>query len=185
MRLNSALVAGCFGLLALATASAQPAPAPDNHPPVTAAPGRQLSFEQSGIRLDLGAVVFGQGGASMTLIVTNENSTPVYFAALSGRKASGLQAVLSDESGTVCIASSSPAAIAELPHLAREPKPQVASMTTIPARSRMNAVFRFSDCRISRGAVSFSGEFALSRDGRIAELVTVPFWGIAPKAASR
>ena len=145
-----------------------------------------MTYAQSGVRLSLGALVLGQRKDAMTLIIENDRDAPVHFAALTGRTASGVsQAVLSDNSGTACMAEASPTGIAEIQHLAQVPKPQLASMTTIPPRSRMNAVFRFDGCHLSGAPVSFAGEFALSTNGRDAELVTVPFWGIVPKTAAR
>ena len=122
----------------------------------------------------------------MTLIVENDRDAPVHFAALYGRTTSGAaQAVLSDTNGNACMVDSTPVGIAVIPHLAQAPKPPVASMTTIPSRSRMNAVFRFTGCRLSDTPLSFAGEFALSTNGNEVELVTVPFWGIAPKTTDR
>jgi hypothetical protein len=93
--------------------------------------------------------------------------------------------VLSDNSGAACMAQTNPVGITEIPHLAQMPKPPIASMTTIPPRSRMNAVFQFQGCHLSGTPLSFAGEFALSTNGQDADLVTVPFWGIAPRTPDR
>jgi len=183
MTLKSALAAAYGGFLAFSIpAYGQTAPPAGQAP--AAAPERQLTFTESGIRLSLGALVLGQPKNAMTLIIENNREAPVHFAALTGRTASGVsQAVLSDNNGTACMAEANPTGIAEIQHLAQAPKPPITSMTTIPPRSRMNAIFRFAGCHPSGTPLSFAGEFALSTNGRDAELVTVPFWGIVPKPA--
>lgn len=184
MTLKSARTAASGGFLAVAIAThalaASPAAAQSPGP----TPERQLTYDQSGIRLSLGALVIGQPKVVVTLVVENDRDAPIHFAALSGRTMSGLsQAVLSDNAGTACMAEANPTGIAEIAHLAQAPRPPTASMTTIPPRSRMNAVFRFAGCHLSGASLSFAGEFALSTNARDAELVTVPFWGIMPTPA--
>jgi hypothetical protein len=153
--------------------------------PPASVPEHQTTFDQAGVRLSLQTALVGQNQSSATLTIENGRAAPVHFAALTGRKASGSQAVLSDGTGTACVAEFNPVGIAQIQHLSLAPRPALASMTVIPPRSRMNAVFRFSGCRLSGGPLSFAGEFALSTNGQDVELVTVPFWGITPKAADR
>ncbi len=152
-----------------------------------AVPDQQLTFAQSGIRLSLGNLAVVQRRPAVTVIVQNDRDAPVQFAALSHRTTSNAsQAVLTDTSGSACLADSGPAGIAQIAHLAQTPKPTIPSMTTIPPRSRMNAVFRFGGgCGLSGPPLSFAGEFALSTNGRDVELVTVPFWGITPKTTGQ
>jgi hypothetical protein len=69
MAVKSALAAtgGAFLAFALA-AHAQPAPPEEAPEPV---PERQLTYAQSGIRLSLGTLVFGQRKNAMTLVIEN------------------------------------------------------------------------------------------------------------------
>src|SRR5882672_2653936 len=184
---KSVLAAAGGGFLALTIAVHSLAAPPTEAPGAT--PERQLTFAQSDIRLSLGALVLGEQPGVMTVMtvtVQNDGPAPIRFAALSTRTISiGSQAVLSDDSGNACTAEGNPAGIAQIPHISQTPRPVIPNMTTIPPRSRMNAVFRFIGCRLSGATLSFAGEFALSTDGRDVELVTVPFWGIVPKTATR
>jgi hypothetical protein len=178
-----ALAVICGFLISTATAYAQTPPPADK---AAAVPEHQTTFAQDGIRLTLGAVRFGQPKDALTLIIENERTTPVRFASLTGRQRSGVsQAVLSDNSGAACMAEGNPTGIAQIQHLSQAQQPPIASMTTIPPRSRMNAVFLFGACHLAGPPLSFAGEFAVSTNGGDAELITVPFWGIVPKAGHR
>lgn len=142
-----------------------------------AEPDRQLSFQQTGILIKMAGISADQRGIAMTLTLVNSGDTPLHFAALFGRTATGVaQAVLSNDKGASCTADANPSGIALITHLVQNPKPPVNTMTLIPPRSRMNSVFRFKNCRIE-GPLAFSGEFALST-GRDPVLISVPFWGI-------
>jgi hypothetical protein len=184
MLLKSAVAVACSSFLCFSTAAHGQTMPPAVQAPASA-PEHQTTFAQAGIRLSLHTALVGQNQSSATLTIENGRAAPVHFAALTGRKASGSQAVLSDGTGSACIAEFHPVGIAQIQHLSQAPRPALASMTTIPPRSRMNAVFRFSGCRLSSGPLSFAGEFALSTNGQDVELVTVPFWGITPKSAGQ
>jgi hypothetical protein len=84
-------------------------------------PERQLTYAQSGIRLSLGHLLaVRRGTATITLIVQNERDAPVHFAVLQHRRiGNAAQAVLSDASGTACIAGNNPAAIEQISRPAR------------------------------------------------------------------
>lgn len=178
-------LAACCGLLALTmTPYGQPAFAAGQ--PSAALPSRQVTFAVDGVHISLGTLVVNQSAAAATLIIENDRSSPVHFAALSGRSASGVsQVVLSDEAGSACMAEAAPVGVAEIEHLSRAPKPPIAALTTIPPRSRMSAAFRFRPCRLANTPLSLAGEFALSTNGQDVKLITVPFWGIVPKRAAR
>jgi hypothetical protein len=157
----SPLIVGTVGWLLAGAPAVHSQAAADSAAPA-APPARQLTYAEAGIRITLTALVFAPRAEAMTLTIENDRETPVHVAALYGRTASGTsQAILSDSAGHACTADPNPAGIAEIPHLSGAPKPAVTSMTAIPPRSRMNVVFRFTECHLSRAPFSFAAEFAM------------------------
>jgi hypothetical protein len=146
-------------------------------------PKRQLQYSSQGVRMNLTNLAFDVPGmvglrgeivTKMTLTIENEREDPIYIAALGSMF--HMDSVLTDNSGGACRASGA-TGISNTPRI-QSGTSQITSWTTIPPRSRMNAVFTFPKCRISRTNLSFAGEFALSTNSSDARKLTVPLWGI-------
>jgi len=148
-------------------------------------PERQRQYSSQGLQVSLRGLHNLGGRVTLSLAIENQREDPVYVAALHHRQASGFQAILSEDSGGACKPfPDAPVGIANIPHLERHANPSINSMTTIPPHSRINVVFQFRDCRLSRTPLSFMAEFALSTDGNASKLFTVPLWGIEATGAA-
>ncbi len=151
-------------------------------------PASQLTVAQSGVRLRLGMFALGVDWVTMTVIIENERDRRVWLGVVTGGdKQDTTQAVLSDEHGKSCKAAANPGGIAEIPPLQEAKQaPATVAMTQLSARSSLNVVFDFPQCRLSRTSLlSLTAVFALSTNRREIERYPMTFWGIVQKTRMR
>lgn len=166
-----------FSAALLLLASAQTAIAAVR--PVQDVPTRQSVYAVGGLIIRFVSLRVKHDDTRLTVELENQTRHPIYVGDLfsPGGK---LAVVVSDAQGNACRAYAGVNLNTVEPHLHQIEK---SSLSVLPASSRINVVFKFGSCNLSKSNISALAKFVILTQAEKPNVAVVPFWGLSQTSA--